>query len=58
MTDHFEEPPMKENEAYQRLIDAIQKHTPYPLSDEEKHEAARNLIAYHRTLLEMHRLLR
>lgn len=44
-----------EKESYQRLIASIQRHAPHPLSQAELTAAARNLIVFYKTLLEIHR---
>jgi len=55
MSDHFETPPKDAEEAYAKLLRTIQKHVEYPLSEDELHAAARNLIEFFKAAMEMHR---
>lgn len=48
----------KPGDTYQELVAAIRKSVKEPMTDEEAHEAARNLIGFGRTLLEIHRQMR
>lgn len=45
---------MSENsDSFQKLTEAIQRNADYPMTEKEKKEAARNLIAFFKTLLEI-----
>ena len=55
MSVFIEEQPKTESEAYQNLLDAIQRNINRTLSEDELHEAARNLIDFYKTVMEMHR---
>lgn len=57
MSQRIAPPSFRETESYQHLIESIRHHYGDKLTDAELNEAARNLITFFKTMLEIKRKL-